>query len=174
MLTLPSLPTPTAPHRTFSGPVHGWVSTVRKRPQAPAGPASRTQSQLLWPSQWAGDPSEGWMECVRGALNWEQHKQPATNWPLRVPRTSVWAESATCARAWASDSRLTGLRATWFPSQDHPRAEYEARVLEKSLRRESKSKEVRRPLPWLPQRENTCGHRQCRREPASTVWSSAV
>lgn len=42
-----------------------------------------------------------------------------------------------------SDSQFT--RPTWFLPQDHPRAEYEARVLEKSLRKESKNKEVR----WL-------------------------
>eukprot|EP00069_Balaena_mysticetus_P022562 bmy_14359T0 len=38
---------------------------------------------------------------------------------------------------------LTGFE----EEEDHPRAEYEARVLEKSLRKESKNKEVRWPLP---------------------------
>ncbi|XP_069918333.1 anoctamin-1 isoform X6 [Oryctolagus cuniculus] len=41
---------------------------------------------------------------------------------------------------------LTGFE----EEEDHPRAEYEARVLEKSLRKESKNKEKRRPGPEEP------------------------
>ncbi|KAM7226140.1 hypothetical protein CapIbe_022285 [Capra ibex] len=41
---------------------------------------------------------------------------------------------------------LTGFE----EEEDHPRAEYEARVLEKSLRKESKNKEKRRHLPEEP------------------------
>ncbi|KAF7474028.1 Hypothetical predicted protein [Marmota monax] len=44
---------------------------------------------------------------------------------------------------------LRGLQLQPFPPQDHPRAEYEARVLEKSLRKESKNKETDKvKLTW--------------------------
>uniref|UniRef100_A0A8C9QG61 Anoctamin n=1 Tax=Spermophilus dauricus TaxID=99837 RepID=A0A8C9QG61_SPEDA len=44
---------------------------------------------------------------------------------------------------------LTGFEEEEFPPQDHPRAEYEARVLEKSLRKESKNKETDKvKLTW--------------------------
>ncbi|XP_058542572.1 anoctamin-1 [Neofelis nebulosa] len=42
---------------------------------------------------------------------------------------------------------LTGFEEEEEAVKDHPRAEYEARVLEKSLRKESKSKEKRRHIP---------------------------
>ncbi|XP_053058778.1 anoctamin-1 isoform X14 [Acinonyx jubatus] len=42
---------------------------------------------------------------------------------------------------------LTGFEEEEVSGFDHPRAEYEARVLEKSLRKESKSKEKRRHIP---------------------------
>ncbi|XP_060014275.1 anoctamin-1 isoform X3 [Lagenorhynchus albirostris] len=45
---------------------------------------------------------------------------------------------------------LTGFEEEEEAVKDHPRAEYEARVLEKSLRKESKSKEKRRHLPEEP------------------------
>nr|XP_025142653.1 anoctamin-1 [Bubalus bubalis] len=45
---------------------------------------------------------------------------------------------------------LTGFEEEEEAVKDHPRAEYEARVLEKSLRKESKNKEKRRHLPEEP------------------------
>ncbi|XP_012589774.1 PREDICTED: anoctamin-1, partial [Condylura cristata] len=45
---------------------------------------------------------------------------------------------------------LTGFEEEEEAVQDHPRAEYEARVLEKTLRKESKNKEKRRHLPEEP------------------------
>ncbi|XP_069918223.1 anoctamin-1 isoform X3 [Oryctolagus cuniculus] len=45
---------------------------------------------------------------------------------------------------------LTGFEEEEEAVKDHPRAEYEARVLEKSLRKESKNKEKRRPGPEEP------------------------
>ncbi|KAB0365095.1 hypothetical protein FD754_009251 [Muntiacus muntjak] len=45
---------------------------------------------------------------------------------------------------------LTGFEEEEEAVKDHPRAEYEARVLEKSLRKESRNKEKRRHLPEEP------------------------
>nr|XP_036867307.1 anoctamin-1 isoform X6 [Manis javanica] len=45
---------------------------------------------------------------------------------------------------------LTGFEEEEEAVKDHPRAEYEARVLEKSLRKESRSKEKRRHIPEEP------------------------
>ncbi|XP_076971539.1 anoctamin-1 isoform X1 [Tamandua tetradactyla] len=45
---------------------------------------------------------------------------------------------------------LTGFEEEEEAVKDHPRAEYEARVLEKSLRKESKNKEKRRHIPEEP------------------------
>nr|XP_058924176.1 anoctamin-1 isoform X8 [Kogia breviceps] len=45
---------------------------------------------------------------------------------------------------------LTGFEEEEEAVKDHPRAEYEARVLEKSLRKETKNKEKRRHLPEEP------------------------
>ncbi|XP_057408899.1 anoctamin-1 isoform X8 [Balaenoptera acutorostrata] len=45
---------------------------------------------------------------------------------------------------------LTGFEEEEEAVKDHPRAEYEARVLEKSLRKESKNKEKRQHLPEEP------------------------
>uniref|UniRef100_A0A667HUK6 Anoctamin n=1 Tax=Lynx canadensis TaxID=61383 RepID=A0A667HUK6_LYNCA len=95
--------------------------------------------------------------------------------PLCDKTCSYWKMSSACATARASHlfdnpatvffsvfmalwgkQRLTRPRADLVFSTGPSRAEYEARVLEKSLRKESKSKEVRRPCPGgFPSNKNT-------------------
>ena len=122
------------------GPVRGWVlatGTWGGGGGGLGGPQPRTHD--LPPGrgrQGAGVPSEG------ESPGWAQGSSQLRTAPTGRPRPR--AEFVLWARAEALKLTVNEApRGFGFLPQDHPRAEYEARVLEKSLRKESKSKEVR-------------------------------
>ncbi|KAG8522529.1 Anoctamin-1, partial [Galemys pyrenaicus] len=141
-------------------------------PAVPSGPAggrpAASSPDCALPPPAAATFMEHWKrKQMRLNYHWdltgfEEEEVRAAPHPAAQPRAGLLSARPPPGGGWASGRRQTAARqrgrgtrqagrSELLPSGEHPRAEYEARVLQKSLRKESKNKEVRCPCDRLRQ-----------------------